>query len=122
MRPQKRIKIFLDILRREWEKDPDLRFTQFLFNHELVNTDIDYQIEEWELLRRMFPEINPNTYTLWGSFGKSGHEKLKYTLLKDLETEHIKNILRDVKKIKGHPIEKLLKKELKNRSKDVLTK
>ena len=93
MRPSKRIDVFLNILKREWKKNPDLRFTQFLFNHGLVNTSEDYHIEESQLLHKMFPEIPTSEYLLWGTYGKNGTSKLKYKVIKDLDTDHIMSIL-----------------------------
>ena len=119
MRPEQRIDGFLKILGKQWkEQGTDLRFTQFLFNNGLVSTDADYHVEEWELLQRMFPNLQMREYVLWGTFGKTGKSKLKYILIKDLETDHIKNILKDVKRIKGTAWEKLFKKELTLRCKN----
>ena len=35
----------------------------------------------------------------WGTYGKSGKEELKWILLKDMESEHIKNIIVTEKQI-----------------------
>jgi len=118
VRPEKRIDSFLKILGQQWkEQGVDLRFSQFLFNNGLVNTSEDYHLEEWELLQKMFPKLPLREYVLWGTYGKDGKSKLKYVLIKDLETDHIENILKDVKRIKGTNWEKLFKKELKLRKK-----
>ncbi len=37
--------------------------------------------------------LEPRERLLWGTFGKSGRDKIKYILIKDLDSEHIKNIL-----------------------------
>jgi len=93
MRPAKRIDVFLDVLKKEWKKNPDLRFTQFLYNNGLIDTNVAYTMEEDELLETMFPDIHPSEYLLWGTRGKDGKSKPKYILVKKLETDHIMNIL-----------------------------
>lgn len=56
---------------------------------------------------------------LWGTRGKDGKQKLKYVLLKDCETEHLKAILTysspTGKSIKGTIYEKVIKNILKER-------
>lgn len=97
MRPEKRIRNFLKILGNEWIKQGvDLRFTQFLFNNRLENTNAMYHLEEHELLNIMFPDIDPSEYMYWGTYGIDGKSKRKYILIKDMETDHIQNVLANV--------------------------
>ena len=113
MRSAKRIKPFLKYLEMEWKKNPDLRFGQLLITTGIVSDDIktwnaemsDYPIP-FEVLR---------TIQSWGTYGKNN--KYKEVLLKDLETSHIKNILKTQTHIEMTPIELLLNQELKFRSK-----
>jgi len=101
MRNPNRIENFLRVLGEEWRRQgPDLRFTQFLFNNGIDNLNgILYQFEEHELLHRFFPQIPAREYLYWGSYGKDCKGELSYRLIKDLETDHIKNILLNVKHI-----------------------
>lgn len=117
MRPEARIDIFLDVLKKEWKKDPSLRFTQLLFNHGLVNTEEAYHEEELNLLQKMFPKIPPREYAIWGTYGKSGKGKLKYIKVKNIKIDHLESILKTVKRIKGTDWEKLIKAELKLKKK-----
>jgi len=115
MRPEKRIRNFLKILGNEWIKQGvDLRFTQFLFNNGLENTNAMYHIEEHELLKFMFPEIDPTTYMYWGTIGKDGKSKRKYILIKDMETEHIENVLANVPTLSTN-YRNVFKQELEDR-------
>ena len=110
MRPEERIDIFLDVLRKEWKKDPDLRFCQFLFNIGINETGgIDYHLEEHELLTRSFPNIKPRDYLLWGTLGKNGKGPRKYKLIKDMSKAHIQQILKDYKDKKLRVSPKYLK-------------
>lgn len=99
MRPEERIDNFLKIIGNYWKKSPDLRFTQFLFNHGIDNTYIQYHLEEENVLQLMFPDLNPREYLFWTTFGKNGDEERKVILIKNLETDHIKNILSTQKQI-----------------------
>lgn len=93
MRPTKRIDAFLNILKKEWKKNPDLRFTQFLYGHGLVNTSFDFGVEENDLLERMFPNVHPSEYLLWGNKGKDGNSKTKFKVINTMDTNHIMNVL-----------------------------
>lgn len=95
MRPKKRIKIFLKILKKHWLKQgQDLRFFQFLYNNGVDGVNPLYHLEENEIIHKMFPEEPKRNYVLWGTRGKNGDQPLKYKLLKDLTNSHIKAILR----------------------------
>ena len=94
MRPEKRIDNFLRILGEQWKKQgSDLRFTQFLFNNGVSNMDRLHHLEEHELLYNYFPDVDTSEYLHWGTRGKDGKSKLKYVLIKDLDTDHIEAIL-----------------------------
>jgi hypothetical protein len=118
MRAEIRIDIFLKHLGETWKKDGvDLRFTQFLFNRGIINTDNLYYIEEYELLAKFFPEISPREYLTWGTRGKDNKQELKYKLIKDLSNDHLKNIIETQDHLsKG--FKELLEQELEYRIKE----
>jgi len=95
MRPEERIDNFLRILGDEWKKQGvDLRFCQFLFNNGIRNTGgYLYYWEENSILLLLKPDISPREYLFWGTYGKDGKQPFTYKLIKDLDTDHIKNIL-----------------------------
>ena len=93
MRPTNRIHNFLRLLEEEWLKFPDLRFTQFLFNHGISDMHKLHYMEEHDVLRKYFQNISPREYVLWETFGKSGNEPSKFVLIKDMSDEHIKAVL-----------------------------
>ena len=94
MRPIERIDNFLRILGEEWKKAPDLRFTQFLYNHGLSDMNAQYNLEEPEVLHMLSPDTPERECKYWTSFGVDGRGPLKHTLIKDLEKEHIDTILK----------------------------
>lgn len=90
---------FLNIIKKEWKRQgPDLRFCQFMFNNGLGDMGgIVYHLEEDELIKRWFPDVDPATYYLWGSYGVDRKRKLpKYDLICNLTSDHIENILKNV--------------------------
>jgi len=100
---EERIDTFLQIIGEQWKKTgPDYRFFQFLFNvgvGPLGDTHC-YHIEEHELLKALFPFINEREYMYWGTFGPNRELKFpKFSLIKDLDTDHIKAILETQKHI-----------------------
>ena len=99
MRPEERIDIFCKILADEWKRQgSDLRFTQFLINNgiNMSNGTSDlYYMEEDDFLQKVFPDIIPAKYYVWGTRGKDGKQPLKFIPIKDLETSHIEAILDD---------------------------
>lgn len=112
MRNIDRIDNFLHLLGEEWKRQgQDLRFTQFLFNNGINNlaSMSMYGMEENKLLQIHFPNINPREYLYWGTYGKDGDQPLKYKLIKDLDTDHIKAILET-----QHHINDLYKSTLEN--------
>lgn len=94
MRPVERIDNFLHVLGKEWKKTPDLRFTQFLFNHGLSDMGAQYNLEEPEVLRILSPNTPERECKYWTSFGVDGNGPMKHTLIKDLEKSHIESILK----------------------------
>lgn len=83
----------------EWNNNPDYRFGQLLSNMNLVSKEVEdhiWNIEESDWLVNnnylKFEEIN-----FWGNlYFKNGakRKKVKYIRLKDLENDHIENILK----------------------------
>lgn len=72
---------------------------------------------------RILPsEEHPNCDTIaekvenfiWGTFGKDGKSPLKYVLLKNCETDHLQNILKNVKHVQPET-KKVIEYILKNR-------
>jgi hypothetical protein len=54
----------------------------------------------------------------WGTYGKSGKERLKYVILKNMSDEHIQAILDTQWHIKGTFYEKHFRKELEKRKRN----
>lgn len=97
----------------EWTKYPDYRFGQLLYNMNLLSNDSSYNIEEvdWLIKNNYF---KPEDILFWGSMYDKDENLLsetKYILLKDLELEHIKNIIKYFERHKT--IDKIDKRYLK---------
>lgn len=111
MRNTKRIKPFLKYIEQEWIKNPDLRFGQLLINLGLIeDTTKDWvkEILDYPLPYEVIREI-----ATWTSYK---NDKYKTNYIKDLETSHIKNILKTQKQfISETDIEHILKNELNYR-------
>lgn len=79
-----------------WEMFPDQRIGQVLINLGLIlDGFFIWNDEEYLILEDQ--GIEPREYYLWGSvFNKDGsvREETKWTVIKDLETEHLHNILK----------------------------
>jgi len=118
MRPIERIEVFIKILMEEknhpihkmflkyypttfeekieklkeiWLRNPDWRFTQLLHN---VPTKFDpniayYYSEDYDI----FPD-RKNELLFWGTYGKDGKGPFRRVAIKDMETDHIKNVLK----------------------------
>jgi len=102
-------------LTKEWKQSPDLRFGQLLINKGLVedslgtwNAEISDYLIPHEIMRKI---------QTWGTLGKDRKSERKYIFIKDLDTDHIKAILKTEKHIKQTPLEDVLKAELKYRKK-----
>lgn len=82
-----------------WNNNPDQRFGQMLSNLNLVDKEVEniiWNIEEdsW-LIKNGYCNIEDIRF--WGvTYYKNGKKRktIKFKLLKDLETDHIKNIIR----------------------------
>lgn len=86
-------------IEKEWLKNPDLRFGQLLFNRDFI-PDHPYNIEEddW-LIKNGY--CNLEDIKFWGvNYYKNGKKRksTKYKLLKDLDDDHIQNIIKFFKK------------------------
>lgn len=89
-----------DEIKETWLKYPDLRFGQLLCNLRLI-PDIDTENHIWNveeddwLIRNSYCKFEDIKF--WGiKYFKSGNrrKKTKYKLLKDLDLDHIKNIIK----------------------------
>lgn len=89
--PIERIDIILDKIKEIWKKDSDMSFSELFekLNMTLVNGRIDES--DSELLENL--DLEPREKLLWGHFGRTGKDPIQYLFIKDLESEHIKNIL-----------------------------
>lgn len=121
MRDKARIKPFMKWLEKEWLESPDLRFGQLLINKGLIADDMrtwGAEISDYPIPHEAMREIQT-----WGTLGKDREEgfERKDILIKALETDHIKAILKTQSHIKDTRIERILKDELKfrNKSKDL---
>lgn len=131
MKPKERIPIFLNLLNWEklskrwdlpknlesflkghlkqdnlleyWQDNPDQRFGQMLINQGILQDNLRIWIdEEIDILKDQ--GINPRDFLLWGSTydkDKNLLDEVKYRLIKDLETNHIENILKDFERSKA---------------------
>ena len=88
-----------DLMEKEWLKSPDQRFGQLLSNLGLVPKDIEdyiWNIEEddW-LIKNGYCNIEDIKF--WGvNYYKNGKQRktTKFILLKDLDIDHIQNIIK----------------------------
>ena len=87
------------LIEKEWLKSPDQRFGQLLSNLGLVSKEIENHIwnideDDW-LIKNGYCNIEDIKF--WGvNYYKNGKQRktTKYVLLKDLETDHIQNIIK----------------------------
>lgn len=115
MRDKARIKPFMKWLTKEWENAPDYRFGQLLVNLGIVEDGIktwNMEISDYPIPHEVMRELQT-----WGTYGKNGLGEFRLVKISELDTEHIKNILKTQKHIKKTKIEKILKAELKFRNK-----
>ena len=88
-----------DLIEKEWLKSPDQRFGQLLSNMGSVSKEIEdkiWNIEEdnW-LIKNGYCNIEDIKF--WGvNYYKNGNKRksTKYKLLKDLNDDHIRNIIK----------------------------
>lgn len=122
MRSEHRIDNFLRILGEKWkEQGVDLRFTQFLFNNNIHDTNIQYHLEEPEVLKLMFPDIRASEYTFWGTYGKDGKSPCTYKIISSLDTDHIEIIIETQTHIPDD-LKKIFEEELAFRKSDAYIK
>lgn len=88
-----------NLIKKEWNSNPDQRFGQLLSNLNLVTKEIENHIwnieeDQW-LVENNY--IDHQNIMFWGvNFYKNGNrrKKIKFKLLKDLTDDHIENILK----------------------------
>ena len=89
-----------DLIEKEWLKSPDQRFGQLLSNLGLVSKEIEYYIwniekeDDW-LIQNGYCDIEDIKF--WGiNYYKNGKKRktTKFILLKDLDIDHIQNIIK----------------------------
>ena len=91
MRSKKRIKPILKFIEDKWNESPDQRFSQLLINLGIVTDNLrDWNTEITDL---PIPHEYIRGIQTWGTRGKDG-KSYKELYIKDLETEHIKNIIK----------------------------
>ena len=87
-----------DLIEKEWLKSPDQRFGQLLSNLGLVSKEIENHIwnideDDW-LIQNGYCNIEDIKF--WGvNYYKNGKQRktTKFKLLKDLDIDHIRNII-----------------------------
>jgi len=107
---QEIVKYHYDIIKEFWENNPDYRFTQVLITMNIYPNSpgvwFYWEDDVW------FPDYEDKREVIcWGSYGKSGKEKLKIILLPYMKTDHIETILKtqiDISK----QFEEIFEKEL----------
>jgi len=83
-------------IKNYWLMYQDQRISQVLINLGLIPnmSGLWYYMEELEILKEL--GIPPREYLLWGHYiDRKNPESLRYSPIKDLSTEHIKNILKE---------------------------
>ena len=88
-----------NLIEKEWLKSPDQRFGQLLSNLGLVSKEIENHIwnieeDDW-LIKNGYCNIEDIKF--WGvNYYKNGKQRksTKYKLLKDLDNDHIQNIIK----------------------------
>jgi hypothetical protein len=104
--------------KRVWfEVDEDFAEIYNKYNRKEINGVWD--VKQGRILP---PEEYPNCDSIeeqvenfiWGTRGKDGKSPLKYVLLKNCDTDHLQNILKDVKHIQAET-KKVIEYILKNR-------
>lgn len=88
-RPVSRIPAVLKIVAAAWIKNPDLRLAQLI-----ENAGVNYYSEDTTDLVEKFNEVYGTSPTLWWTYGINWDEPLHYLELEDMETEHIKKVVK----------------------------
>lgn len=101
----------LKFIENEWKKSPDQRFGQLLINLGLIQDNLkDWNIEITDL---PIPHNIIREIQTWGTYGwKFSLEEKKELYIKDLETDHIKNIIKTQNHLSDNFIN-VLKNEIK---------
>jgi len=88
-----------DELEKFWLENPDLRFTQLCVNTGLIPNvpGMWYYTEDLDFMLNLGFEMRD--VMLWGTYGKSLDQPLKYIFLKNMSNEHIKAVLQNVRTI-----------------------
>jgi len=83
-----------------WLENQDLRFSQILIKLNIISnySGFWYYKEEYEILLEQ--NNLARDILFWGTYGKDGKQPLKHILIKDMNLEHLKNVLK-MKKIIG---------------------
>lgn len=83
----------------EWKQRPDLRLSQYLINNWLVEETTDkyrYHDECWVTMEKLWFLWREFAIRWW--YGKNWDEQLQYKIIKDLDDEHIENIIKYMEK------------------------
>lgn len=83
----------------EWKQRPDLRLSQYLINNWLVEETTDkyrYHDECWVTMEKLWFKWRDFAIRWW--YGKNWDEKLQYKIIRDLDDEHIENIIKHMEK------------------------
>ena len=105
MRTTARIQPIIDLLVKqglftnkqleEWKQRPDLRLSQYLINNWLVEETTDkyrYYDECWTTMEKLWFLWRDFAIRWW--YGKNWDEPLQYKIIKDLDDDHISNIIK----------------------------
>lgn len=115
--PIERIDLILNKLKEIWLKDPDKSFTELLLTE--LNLNVNILNSDSDVMEQL--GFKSRESLMWGTFGKSGKDPIKYIFLKDLESDHIKNILESQFQLAyGQLMKNELIKELNRRKIDTL--
>jgi hypothetical protein len=113
----KEINIPIDKIEKEWLKVPDQRIGQFLINQGLVPDRFNIWNDEYSDI--LYEQgLDPRDFIFWTSFyDKYGKELVapKTMLINEIETDHIKNILKSEYLIIPNNIKQIFKNELEFR-------
>ena len=89
-------------VRKYWEENYDQRFGQMLINLCVIPDHFHIWMDE-DLKILLDQGCNPRDVVLWGSIYDENHkplDKIKYRLVRDMDTNHIQSILKDIEERK----------------------
>lgn len=81
----------------DWKKSPDLRLSQYLINNNLVQETTDkyrYHDECWVAMEKL--DFLWREFAIRWWYGKDWKWKLEYKIIKDMDDEHISNIVEHI--------------------------